>query len=283
MLEAKRFGIVKEDQLIALQLGSRKIPITKPSKFPEFVQGSLSPVIENFEEAFPSCSEELSKRKKVNLLWQTFAIPKDRQTDIVGTTLNEAVTDIVANYARKGNSRKDKTPIIFAPDSLVVGPRAARIGKKMLKVLSSNLSTQETMNLLGEALFLGKVDQLESAYNERRSDENPVFDDFFQELQTTTNAKNKLAPFLVQGSGGVINGNERSVIFYASIPIAVVAFRMILSTSSFDWLDVIPSLVILKSYQILSYHEVAHALSNVYQSGNERFLGVKRNSREAVS
>lgn len=280
MLENKRFSVAREDQSITLKMGPNETPITKPSEFPGFVQGFLAPVIENFEDAFPTCSEELARRKKINFLWQVFAVPKDGQADIEGTTLNEAITDIAANYARGGSSREDKHSIIFTTNSLVTSPKAARIGKKLLKVLSSNLSTQEAMNLLGEALFLGEVDQLKKAYSERKNNKDPEFDDFFQESSTSTNAKNKLRSFLAQGSGGVINGNERSVIFYASIPIAVVAFRMILSTLPFNWQDIPASLILLKSYHYLPYHEVAHALSNVSQADNESFLGVTRNSKK---
>lgn len=280
MLEGKRFGIARQDQSITLKLGSNEIPITKPSEFPESIQGFLSPVIENFEEAFPTCREELARRKKVNFLWQAFIVSKDGQADFEGTVLNEAITDIVANYARKGSGREDKHSIIFTSNSLVIGPKAVKIGKKLLKVLSSNLSTQEVMNLLGEALFLGEVDQLKNAYNERKDGKDLKFDDFFQESSAVINQKNKLRPFLAQGSGGVINKDERSVIFYASPLISIVAFRMILSISPFNWQDVIPSLILLKSYRYLPYHEMAHALSNVSQADNGSFVGVTRNSKK---
>jgi len=283
MSEVRQFGIVKEDRSLILKLGSSEIPVTKPSKFPEFVKGFFSPVIENFKEAFPTCQKGII-RKNVNFFWQTLAVSEDGQTDSEGTALNEAITEILANYARRGSSRKDKKSTIFRPNLEMIGPKATKIGKRLLKVLSINLPTQEVMNLLGEAALLGKVDQLKSAYDERKNDKDPGFDNFFQESSIATNSNNKLLTIFAQGSGGVIDGDggvidedERQVTLYAWLPIALFALR----PNSFSvWQDVISSLILLKSYQMVLYHEVAHALSNVSHTDNESFLEVKRSSKK---
>jgi hypothetical protein len=280
MSEVRQFGIVKKDRSLILKLRSSEIPVTKPSKFPEFVKGFFSPVIENFKEAFPTCQKGII-RKNVNFFWQTLAVSEDGQTDSEGTALNEAITEILANYARRGSSRKDKKSTIFRPNLEMIGPKATKIGKRLLKVLSINLPTQEVMNLLGEAALLGKVDQLKSAYDERKNDKDPGFDNFFQESSIATNSNNKLLTIFAQGSGGAIDGDERQVTLYAWLPIALFAFRANPSISFSVWEDVIPSLILLKSYQMVLYHEVTHALSNASHTDNGSFLGVKRSSKKA--